>query len=353
MIDTLIIGDTHFEEGPDGYLESQVKALESLILKRGPDLVIFLGDIFHHRKPTPSCIVRVVKFFTKISTMVDHTIILRGNHDSSNKSDSGDTVLELFNYVSRNIDIITRPSYIGELNLHLIPHYEDEEEIKSYLKRLKRTSGSLTLGHFGFDGCMALANDYTFTIDKSLLTGPTILGHIHNFSDHGNVKILGTPYGTNFGEADRTHFVASIPYYPDLGAWGWQEFDLIQSNEGPRYMILPYESLESYESELSNNSRYTLLRVILNKFSEESIPSLKSDILKKYNISYVDFKFQPIYDKKLNNRISDYDPQVALESINDSIIDKYLEEQKSSIPTEELKRGLDIINNHANSQDQS
>lgn len=350
MIKALVIGDTHFEDGPEGYLESQLSCLDSLISERSPGMVIFTGDIFHHRKPTPTCITSVVNYFYKWGSGRE-VIIIRGNHDSSSKSDDGNTILNLFSKLNANIYVATKFDFVARYNLHLIPHYENEDYIKDYLKSYRPTPGSLTIGHFGFDGCMAVSNDYTFTIKKELLRGPTILGHIHNFSDHGNVKIIGTPYGTNFGEADRQHYYAEIYFYPDLNSWGNLVINTME--KGPRYMVLPYESLEVYKEELLLPGRYTLLRVLLNRFAEDSIPSLKSELMQKFKVNYVDFKFQPIYDKKLSSRLSDYDPQSALDSIDSNIIDKYLDEQKSSIPTEELKKGLDLINNYANTENQA
>lgn len=339
----MIVGDTHFEDGPDGYLDAQLECLANLVKEIKPSTLFFLGDIFHHRKPTPTCIVKVLKCIKNLSYF-HTTYILRGNHDSANKSDNEETILDVFSLGS-DASVVKCNTYFDRANICFLPHYENEDTTIEFLKKVKLRKGSLTLGHVGFDGCMTIANDYTFKINKDLFEGQTILGHIHRYADHGNVKFLGTPWATNFGEADQKHYVGVIDW--DVHAGTFKDMELVEVTHGPRYMILPYESLELYEEDLRSKSHYTLLRVLLNKFSEEPTVDLKAKITEKYNLKYVDFRFQPIYDKKLNSRLSDYDPQSALESINDSIIDKYLEEQKSSIPTEELKKGLEEINSYA------
>lgn len=342
----MIVGDTHFEDGPDGYLDAQLECLVNLVNEIKPDTLFFLGDIFHHRKPTPTCIVKVLKCIKSLSRF-HSTQILRGNHDSANKSDNEETILDVF-AIGTKANIIKRNTYFQGWNLLCLPHYENEDTTIEFLKKIKVRDGSLTLGHVGFEGCMTIANDYTFKISKDLFKGQTVLGHIHRYADHGNVKFLGTPWATNFGEAGQKHYVGVIDCNVYDGTFG--DMELVEVTHGPRYMVLPYDSLEVYKDEINSKDHYTLLRVTINKFSEENSSDMKSQILSKYNVKHLDIRFEPIYDKKLNNRISDYDPQRAIESLSDSIIDKYLEEQKSSIPTEELKKGLDEINTYADSQ---
>ena len=59
MSKCLIIGDTHYDTKCDGYLESQLNATLKIVKDQSPKYVVFLGDIFHHRKPTPEVIVGV------------------------------------------------------------------------------------------------------------------------------------------------------------------------------------------------------------------------------------------------------------------------------------------------------
>lgn len=276
----LVIGDTHFEDGPPGYLSSQIKCLESIISKKDPGVVIFLGDIFHHRKPTPSCITEVCLFLERIRTAprkssLDRVIfIIRGNHDSMSKSDDDNTILSIFNLFK--IAVFKSNFFQTFMNFCALPHYENEEITKNYLKEVKLNRDTLVLGHVGFEGCVNVDNEYTFTIDKSLFKNRTILGHIHRYAEHGNITIMGTPWSTSFGESGYPHFVGTldIDYSGKHVTYG--KLDLVEVTGGPKHMVLPYEALETYEDELKSKGHFILLRVLLDKFSEDTIIDLKS-----------------------------------------------------------------------------
>tara|TARA_R110000824_G_scaffold342289_2_gene528737 strand:- start:1933 stop:2271 length:339 start_codon:yes stop_codon:yes gene_type:complete len=111
------------------------------------------------------------------------------------------------------------------------------------------------------------------------------------------------------------------------------------------------ESLEVMKDEIKDPNYFTLLRVLIDKFSDDSIHRLKSDILEKFSVASVDLKFQPVYDTKLNNRLSNYDPNVPISDIDNDVIEKYIEEQASSIPKELLQEGLDLIKTYEDTED--
>ena len=57
----IVIGDCHFYNAYPSfdYLGEQFKAIEKIVKTESPEYIIFLGDIFHFRKPDPETIVRV------------------------------------------------------------------------------------------------------------------------------------------------------------------------------------------------------------------------------------------------------------------------------------------------------
>ena len=63
----LVIGDTHYDTKCEGYLENQIESTIRIVEGGKPTHVVFLGDIFHHRKPTPEVTVAVHKMFQKLS----------------------------------------------------------------------------------------------------------------------------------------------------------------------------------------------------------------------------------------------------------------------------------------------
>lgn len=340
----LVIGDTHFDNPYNGYLDSQLLTCFQLVDLHKPKYLIFLGDVFHHRKPNPEVLVKVSNLFRRLQTIPGLTriIVLRGNHDSANKSDDGLTALSVLSYPGNKVEVILQTTYDEDLNLLLIPHYEQEEKIKDDVSKLGRES-TVILGHFGYTGCLNSCGFFDFSIDKELLNRRTILGHIHRYTKDGDITILGTPWATNFGECDYQHYVATMDLSKDKT---WSDLQLHEVRFGPRFYACPYESLEIMKDEICDVNYFTILRVFMSKFSDNSSNELRSKIISEYNVGFVDVKFQPMLDKKLSNRLSNYNPDVPLNSIDSSIIERYIEEQASNIPRESLEEGLDLIRQH-------
>lgn len=355
----LVIGDCHFDDVYQGYLTSQLDTLEALIRKRKPKVIVFLGDLFHHRKPSPNVIVGVFNFFKKISLIspVNEIFVLRGNHDSANKADDGVSVLSTLNYPGSKVTVALQSQYIPHLNFSMIPHYENHDAIAKSLDEctlhhllfsINNKHKPLVFGHFGYDGCLNSTGSYDFALSKSLFKNRTILGHIHRYKEDGNITILGTPWATNFGEIDYQKYVGELTF---LGDGEWSPIELIPMESGPRFYKVPFEGLESMKDDISDPRYFTILRVVLDKFTQDSSNDLRSSILADYKVAYVDLKFQPIFDPKLNDRISDYDPSKTINEIDDDIIEKYLDEQKSTIPTDKLREGLAKINTYVDKVD--
>lgn len=355
----LVIGDTHFSDTYKGYLNAQLRCIGDLIRSSKPGVIVFLGDIFHHRNPSVETLVRVWSFFEhdigKLVPGLKKIYILRGNHDSASKSDDGTSVLETFVFDSSKASFIPFSDVDFDLSFAFIPHYENEATVISDLKGLSKHNSQfenvdIVFGHFGYEGCINSGPYFDFKVKKEDLKKRTILGHIHKYSKDGNVTILGTPYSTNFGECDYPHYVGELEMLED---GSWSELKLITVDHGPRYYVCHINHLEQLKSEISDPKYFTVLRVLLDKFSDETTNDLRGQILNDYNVGYVDLKFQPMLDKKLDNRISNYQPVNNIEVLTSEIIDKYLDESASFIPKELLRIGLEEINTYENTKTDS
>jgi DNA repair exonuclease SbcCD nuclease subunit len=334
----LVIGDTHFDNQFPGYLDAQHQTLEKIVKTSQPDAVIFLGDIFHHRNPDPEVLVKTWNMIKRLEDQDIEMVILRGNHDSANKADDGLTVLACFQ------SNMTRVIKYGEQyadGLYFLPHYEDERKIEAALENI--TSG-IVFGHFGYEGCINAGGYFDFHIKKENFKTTTILGHIHQYKQEGKITILGTPWSTNFGECDYSHYVGELELNEETMVWS--DLKRVEVNYGVRHYVCPYHSLETMKEEIMNPNYFTVLRVLIDKFSDDTTNDLRTKIKEDYKVGYVDLKFQPILNKKLDNRLSDYAPTEIIDSLSDDIIDKYLDEQTSTIPKEVLKKGLDEIKQH-------
>lgn len=341
----LVIGDTHFDNQYKGQLRAQTQTVLELVRRSSPEIVIFLGDIFHHRLPDVEVMVEVQMLMRQLELQpgLKRIVILRGNHDSADKSDSGLTSLLLLEYPGSKVDVMEScyPDY--DLGFYYIPHYEDEETIKFELGFLKNF---IVFGHFGYEGCINTGQYFNFKVKKEDLKTRTILGHIHRYAEDGNITILGTPWATSFGECDYQHYVGEMV----LENGKWSELKKIEVDFGPRYIQCPLESLELIKEEIMDPKYFTVLRVYVDKFSDETTLDLRNKILAEYKVGYVDIKFKPILNPKLEQRLSNYDPQVPLDKIDSEILEKYIEEQATSIPKEKLVEGLDKIKQHANKE---
>ena len=87
---TLVIGDTHFHNTNRELRLCQIQCIRDLLQGVACDNVVFLGDVFDKRSPSPECILDVRNLFQGVKKNV---FILRGNHDSASKADDGVTIL--------------------------------------------------------------------------------------------------------------------------------------------------------------------------------------------------------------------------------------------------------------------
>ena len=341
----LIIGDTHYDTKCEGYLENQIESTIRIVKEHKPTHIVFLGDIYHHRKPTPEVIVAVQKMFYALRMLAESIYVLRGNHDSQNRNDDGLTVLDTLEWPHSSVRVVKHTTLDSDLNFLLIPHYENEETIKEHLLRAPNEN-TVAFGHFSY--CPAHLGIRGFHSDLTLKSFPcrTILGHIHKHLQDEHVTLLGTPWSTNFGEADNEHYVGVL----EETAHGWGPLNKFKVGFGPRFYEAPFEALDAMSDEISDPNYFTLLRVTIDKFSDEPPSFLRADIANKFKVAYVDLKFQPVYDDMLNDRLSGYDPNIPLTVIDADVIGSYIEEQCSTIPKNKLEEGLNIIKDYADQE---
>jgi predicted phosphodiesterase len=331
MVKAIVIGDLHFNDKPRGLLESQKSAVLEIV-SRHPECeqVIFLGDLMMHRNPRPQVLLALKEVIDSISKTKE-VFILRGNHDSVNKSDDGVTALSLFE--SKKVKVITQ-TWVDDKNKRvLIPHYEDEEKIRTLLS--KCPAGYTVFGHFGYFGSLNSAGDADFGLSISDFANPTILGHIHGFRQEKNITILGTPYSTNFSEFYKENF---------YGILEGSSLELFPITFGPRYLPIDYYSLEENLSLINDPAYFTLLRVMVSTIQEDH--NNITDLIEKLDVGYVEVKYRPLLaDEEVFSKDDYINPIVE---INDSLIEDYINSSSTLIGKEKLLEGLSLI--HENQQ---
>ena len=331
MVKALVIGDLHFNEKPIGLLEAQKKAVLEIV-SRHPECeqVIFLGDLMMHRNPRPVVLIALKEVIDEISKTKE-VFILRGNHDSVNKSDDGVTALTLLE--SKRVKVITQ-TWVDEKNKRVfIPHYENEERIKKYLA--ESPAGYTTFGHFGYYGSLNSAGDADFGLSITDFPNPTILGHIHGFRQEKNITILGTPYSTNFSEFYKENF---------YGVLDGSHIELFPITFGPRHLPIDYYSLEENLPLVNDSNYFTMLRVLVSTINEDH--NKIADLLEQVSVGYTEVKYKPLLDdEEVVNIDSLINPVVQ---INDALIEEYINSSNTKISKEKLMEGLSLI--HENQQ---
>ena len=324
---TLIITDLHLNSKVAGLLESQEAAILKIYNDECPSDVIIMGDVFMHRKPSPSellCFKRILDHMA-----LSEIVVLRGNHDSETKADDGVTALSVFDSISVNIITHTFTDKLKERVY--IPHYENEQTIITALEMVPK--GFTVFGHFGYAGCLNSVGDADFGIPLSHFTATTLLGHIHGFREgqgglpeaHSRVICLGTPYTTNYGEAFKENFYAILDNDEDIV--------FKQPTSGPRHLVYPVEQVETNLEYINNPDYFTFLRVMIG-INHTPIP---------YNdleVGYIDVKYSPVFDEET---VSTYSPERDLFSINEVIIKDYVDSANSVIPTDSLMEGYRLL----------
>ena len=313
-------------------LEHQVDCLLAILEEEKPNEIIVMGDIFMQRTPSPSALLALKRIIDKALFYAPKIILIRGNHDSETKSDDGVTALSAFNQVR----VITHTVVCPYTKRVYIPHYENQNTILDALR--SAPEDHTIFGHFGFVGCLNSTGDKDFDISLTEFNNNTYLGHIHKHSvswngDH-RVTVLGTPYTTNFGEEGKLCFYG-VKDDKD------KEFHFKNVTSGPRHLTISYKNLVSdfdvYKRVINKEKFSTLLRINVEKDDK-----IDESLLDQLDTIYMDFKFLPIEELKERDQ-SEYQPQRELFTINDQIIEDYVDKQNTSLDKEEIMWGLDLL----------
>lgn len=348
MVKTLVIGDLHFDNKPFGLLDAQKKCIKEIIETNSKvDHIIFLGDLMMHRKPFPSVLLALQEVIEYASSFGRVTII-RGNHDSENKSDDGVTALSLFEKTAHqeliphqrsrhnSVRIVTQTLYDHHTKMAFIPHYEDEERIKKDLAEVPRDY--TVFGHFGYCGSLNSAGDNDFSLALHDFRNPTMLGHIHRHHRGEAVTLLGTPYTTNFSEHLKENFYALI-----------QDGDTqyLPIEFGPRHLVLDYDDVEDNLDWINDEKYTTQLRINISTVDKDQDGI--AELMDKLKVLSVEVKYTPLNNDKYDTEeIQTINP---VTEINDSLIEDYINASNTTIGKDELLNGLTLI--HENQQSRS
>jgi DNA repair exonuclease SbcCD nuclease subunit len=326
MKKTQIIGDIHLDDRYVSYLDFQVQTIKKLIDSENCEDIIFLGDLFEKRSPSPKVLLALQEILDYVPR--DKKVyLLRGNHCSQTKADDGLTALSLFEY-KRNVTIIKHTRSVNGYTF--IPHYENERTIIDDLCRVPDTD--IMFGHFGYNGCLNPAGDPDFSISPDMFTSRSFLGHIHHFKEKDNITIVGTPYTTSFQEANKDS------YYAVLDSKG--NYKMKPINFGIRHLIMNLEDLPNQKQFIEDPKYFTLLRVMIDTLDKNQ-DNIR-EIIDHVKPQYLDIKYKPVVDEKKPQ--STFNTNEVITKIDESLILDYINNTSTTLGKQELLDGLRLIN---------
>ena len=336
----LIIGDLHLRDDVPGYLESQCKFIEDTIKQAAIHdtydqlEVMLLGDVFDKRNPSVKVMLALKNLLDKITSWGYGVYIIEGNHDAVSKADDGVTALSLFDGAGVKIFNYFYNDEDNKGTKAIIPHYENEETIKKHLASIKYKRTTV-FGHFGYHGSLNSAGDNDFRIPLECFNNLTFLGHIHHYSATNKVVVVGTPYTTSFQEAGKPNYVVYYKHNGRKASW-----EAVTAVGGPRHHVCKIEDLHKLKLEKEN---FNLVRVMMNPLKEVSDLDIMSQIKTNYPlINWVDLRFNTITDTKAEQ--SYYRPDRQLFTINEAIIEDYIDSSPTQLTKADLLAGLKELN---------
>jgi DNA repair exonuclease SbcCD nuclease subunit len=310
-------------------LEAQKNALINLI-KTNPNCsdIIFLGDMSMHRKPEPLVLLALKEVFDFITKKGKNCIVLRGNHDSNNKSDDGVTYLTL--YENEFIKVVHEEPYYDELtHRYFIPHYENLDRIREALN--SAPEGALVFGHFGYVGSYNSQGDEDSDVSIEDFKNDAILGHIHNYalrtnSRGCNVLIPGTPWSTSFGEANTSHYVHVLDKNNEI-------IEAQNVDYAPNHSVLSLGAVRDWWK-IVDRRPFHLLRVrMANGEQSSDIPDI--------DVGYLDIRYEPAFSEE---DLSLFSPDADLLTITDDTIMEYIDAtQPPDLTRDDLLSGYRTI----------
>ena len=316
-----------------GFLDEQLKTLTRLVNRKPPSSVIIGGDIFHRRNPKGDELLAFRQLLESFKTR--NIYVLRGNHDTVAKDGSTETTLSLFSDIAKVVTD-TETVRIGGVDFDFIPHYEDEERIVESLMR----SDNPVVGHFGFDGCLWHHSSYPYRskiLKSHFKNRLAFLGHIHKPIRHKNVYIMGTQYSNSFGEANARKYVHEL-----LIREGRIEVIKKLVRFGPKHIACTPDKLAQMNRKFRFEKYFTILRLKLDKLDSYYENKLREDVLSKYNIKHLELCFDDILPKFE----SYYSPDGAVFALDNTIIDRYIDDSNSVFSRKDLISALDEIRNY-------
>lgn len=211
----LVLGDPHISKSTLNQYKYIFEEIYELIDTMKPDLFVSLGDTLHmHERVDMRCLCAANEFYLNVAKKCK-CIILIGNHDRENNRDYMSEI-HPFTALSHcnNITVVDKTHVFEfESNKFIFVPYVPNGKFHDALGEVgyfpladeskNKIVPHLIFAHQEFKGAKLSKNIVSTKGDPwpTTNTPPIISGHLHDFSQHGNIIYVGTPFQQDYDES--------------------------------------------------------------------------------------------------------------------------------------------------------
>ena len=173
----------------------------------------------------------------------------------------------------------------------------------------------------------------------------SFLGHIHkpkiyDGGKNNKIYVLGTQYSNSFGESNTKKFLHTLVIGRDKSVKVVRKpIDI-----GIRHITGTIDELAVLNKKFKFDNFFTILRLSIDRLDEYVERQLHEKIIKDYKIAYLDIAFEDILPKF----VSDYAPDQKIFTLDEGVINDYLDSKDSIFSKDELLDALKMIKEDEN-----
>lgn len=308
----LLVGDEHWgEKGNSPKYNQQLIDFHHWLVSTFSgevDMLIQLGDYFHHRKKIQLDTLNYAVQGAKIlqdGFGKDNVIVFTGNHDMFNLSDRSTNSLIT---IDSHVTVVNEMTSLGDVLL--VPWIVSEEEWQQVIDL--SDSHRFCLAHFELNGFMvndAYEMEHGFSPKGLKKFELVVSGHYHSPQRKDNIVYAGTPLPITMNEANEEHGVYVLD--TETGDLEFFEYNAV------KVISIAYHELEDILEELDPDN--TSIRVEFpDELEDETVIGEVRALLDEMKFSEAKIKYRGQKAKALLE--SEVDDVEEVENIDEAVI---------------------------------
>lgn len=266
MSKLIFTGDIHTDvPGRLPHTTWAIRVIIEYATRHGIDVIVALGDLFHHREMIPiDALNAVYTLFTEAKRRGQKWVWILGNHDMFLRHDWGVNSLRPFQDLFVVIDRVTQLK-IGTQTFWTLPFVHLEGAYMKIVHELedRADEGDILLTHIGINGAIKntcfLLKDWSFVTFQDTKFRRVYTGHFHTMQEvTAGVWYPGSPIPFKMDEGDCDHgfFVYDIEKgeHEFVSIWdaGLEYFP--DEVPPPNYLTVTPEMLKEVDPEVARNN---------------------------------------------------------------------------------------------------